>query len=64
MPPTKNVWLLGAIFLSMSQHILILYIPLLAVRHDLLVKMVSNPTQHTYVVPNVGCVCVYATIGQ
>ena len=34
MPPTKNIWLLGAILLSMTQHILILYIPLLAVRHD------------------------------
>ncbi|XP_064392780.1 sarcoplasmic/endoplasmic reticulum calcium ATPase 2-like isoform X2 [Halichondria panicea] len=30
MPPTKNIWLLGAILLSMTQHILILYIPLLA----------------------------------
>jgi len=31
MPPTKNFWLLGAIALSMGQHFLILYIPLLAV---------------------------------
>lgn len=31
MPPTANVWLLGAIALSMTQHFLILYTPLLAV---------------------------------
>lgn len=30
MPPTRNVWLLGAILLSMTQHFLILYTPLLA----------------------------------
>ena len=32
MPPTKNMWLVGAIVLSMSQHFLILYSPWLAVR--------------------------------
>ena len=31
MPPTANIWLLGAIALSMTQHILILYTPFLAV---------------------------------
>ena len=31
MPPTRNVWLLGAIALSMTQHFVILYIPFLAV---------------------------------
>ena len=31
MPPTRNVWLLGAIALSMTQHFIILYIPVLAV---------------------------------
>ena len=31
MPPTANIWLLGAIGLSMTQHFLILYTPVLAV---------------------------------
>jgi len=30
LPPTKNLWLLGAIALSMTQHFVILYIPFLA----------------------------------
>jgi hypothetical protein len=38
MPPTQNFWLLGAIFLSMAQHFLILYTPLLAV----------SPPQHLF----------------
>jgi Ca2+ transporting ATPase len=30
MPPWRNKWLIGAIFLSMAQHFLILYTPILA----------------------------------
>lgn len=33
MPPWENVWLLGAICLSMSLHFLILYVDPLPVRH-------------------------------
>ena len=31
MPPWRNKWLIGAICLSMAQHVIILYTPLLAV---------------------------------
>ena len=27
MPPSRNMWLIGAILLSMTQHFIILYIP-------------------------------------
>lgn len=36
MPPWKNRWLIAAIALSMFQHVLILYIPLLAVSQVIL----------------------------
>ena len=35
MPPTVNIWLLGAIALSMTQHFLILYTPPLAVSQSI-----------------------------
>lgn len=34
MPPWENVWLLGAICLSMSLHFLILYVEPLPVNND------------------------------
>ena len=44
MPPTKNVWLIGAIFFSMAQHILILYTPLLAVSVLSSLRLRTTPT--------------------
>jgi len=39
MPPWWNVWLVGAVILSMSLHFLILEVPFLAVRITLLLLL-------------------------
>lgn len=47
MPPWENVWLLGAICLSMSLHFLILYVEPLPVRH--VVVCIGSITVHWFV---------------